>query len=171
MSETPNSQDSYNEKIISLLKEVLYNSLAQAIIKIALTPYTVLKIILFLFALGTCGFASYLIRSSLLTYASYCVSTRSRSIYETPTLFPQVTFCNYNSFATKYAYDLRLQGIHNGNSLSNEAKKLIGHDMDDILIECLFNNKVCDSSNFIWSFNQILGNCFTFNGGLRCGRK
>ena len=43
---------------------------------------------------------------------------------------------------------------------------MIDHDLNDILIECLFNNKVCDSSNFIWSFNQILGNCYTFNSGF-----
>ena len=104
---TPNeSQNEKREQIKSLLKEVLYNSLAQAIIKIVLSPFLLIKCILFLFVLVSIGLTSYLVISSIMTYFTYGVSTTSRTIYETPTLFPKVTFCNANFVTTKYGYDV-----------------------------------------------------------------
>ena len=95
-SET-NEKITRREEIKSLLKEVLYNSLAQAIIKIFLTPFIIIKCILFLFVFGSIGLTSYLVIESIMTYFTYGVSTTSRTIYETPTLFPKVTFCNANN--------------------------------------------------------------------------
>ena len=155
------------DRIESLLKEILYNSLAQAIIKTILTPHLVLKVFLLIFVLGSSGFASYLIIQSLLAYFSYGVITISRTIYETPTLFPKVTICNTNEFTTEYAYNLTQQGIFNGSGLTNEEKKLVGHDLNDILFDCWFNNIECNSSSFVWSYDQFYGNCYTFNSGIQ----
>jgi hypothetical protein len=38
-----------------------------------------------------------------VSYFSYGVSTTSRTLYETPALFPKVTICNANPFTTEYA--------------------------------------------------------------------
>ncbi len=56
-----NSNFNKREVIVGLLKEILYNSLAQAILKIALTPYAILKAILLVFVLASVGFVSSLI--------------------------------------------------------------------------------------------------------------
>ena len=155
------------ETINNILKERLYNSFAQAILKIFVTPYPILKVFLFVIVIGTTGLASYLVIRSLMDYLNYGVTTTSRTIYETPTLFPKVTFCNLNLYTTEYAFNLTQKGILFGNNLSNEEKKKVGHDLDDILIECQFSYHSCNSSDFIWSYDLSYGNCFTFNMDTR----
>ena len=120
--------------IVSLLKEILYNSLAQAILKIALTPYVVLKAILLIFVLASIGFVSYFIMQTMLAFLEYNVSTTSRTIYEMLTLFPKVTFCNLNDSTTEYAYNLTQSNIYDGEFLSAYERKMIVHNLDDILI-------------------------------------
>jgi hypothetical protein len=153
------------DEIKNLLKEVLYNSLAQAIIKIILTPHLILKLILFLFVVGTSGIVSYLVIKSILTFFTYGVTTTSRTIFETPTLFPKVTFCNTNHFTTKYAFELDQKYINDHFMLSDEEKKKLGHDLSLILSECSYNDEPCDSTDFVWSFSAWYGNCYTFNSG------
>jgi len=160
-----NSNFNKREVIVGLLKEILYNSLAQAILKIALTPYVILKAILLAFVLASVGFVSYLIMQTMLTFLEYNVSTTSRTIYEMPTLFPKVTFCNLNDFTTEYAYNLTQMGVYDGEFLSANERQMIVHNLDDILIGCLFNNVHCDSANFAWSYDAVYGSCYTFNSG------
>ena len=56
--------------------------------------------------------------------------------------------------------------ITDANSFSDEGKKQLGHDLKDILIECWFNDKPCNSTDFTWSFHNIYGNCYKFNTGF-----
>ena len=91
--------------IKSLIKETLYNSLAQAIIKIKESPYLTLKTFLLICVLALSGLCSYLIIELFLNYFSYGVNTTSRTLYETPALFPKVTICNVNPFTTQYAME------------------------------------------------------------------
>ncbi len=153
-----------NEFIINLCKEVLYNSLAQSIIKIVFTPHKILKVFLSIFALLSSCLAAYLVLQSIMTYFTYGVTSTSRTIYETPTLFPKVTFCNVNPFTTQYAYNLTRKGIFDGSNLLDAEKQKLSHDLEDILFECWFNDKQCYASDFTWSYHQMYGNCFTFNG-------
>jgi hypothetical protein len=157
----------FSESVINLLKEILYNSLAQAFIKTFLTPHLTLKFFLAIFIIVSSCLSSYLVIQSILAYLTYGVSTASRIIHEMPMLFPKVTFCNFNWLTTQYAYNLtRHPGTFHLYNLSNENKKKLGHDLDDILLECFFNLKPCNSSDFVWSFDEYYGNCFTFNSGL-----
>ena len=161
---------------IALLKEILYNSFAQASIRFILSPYLDVKIFLLIFLLGSSGLASYLVIQSIMEYFTYGVITTSRTIYETPTLFPMVTICNVNWLQTEYAYNLIQQGVidhvtplgtFNYKNFSNEQKKMLGHDLNDILVDCKYNGHQCDSSDFIWSFDEEeYGNCFIFNSGV-----
>ena len=151
------------EQIKLLIKEVLYNSLAQAIIKIFQTPHITLKLFLATFVLVSTGLASFLVIQSFLEYFSFGVSTMSRTINENPTLFPKVTICNFNPFTTEYAFNMIQLNVTSGNNLSDEEKKRLGHDLNDILLECSFNMKPCDLADFVWSFDQTYGNCYTFN--------
>jgi hypothetical protein len=157
------------EDIKNLLKERLCNSFAQALFKLVSTPYLTLKTILALFSLGSSGLTSYLVIQSLFAYLNYGVSLSSRTYHETTTLFPKVTFCNLNSLATKYAYNVNGANYYDnliGANMQNDEKKKLGHDLNDILIDCEFNLKKCDSNNFTWSYDPWFGNCYTFNSGF-----
>jgi hypothetical protein len=156
------------ELINTILKGVLYNSFAQAIIKIIQTPHVTLKIFLILFVLASTSLASYLVVSSILSYFTFDVSTTSRTIYETPTLFPKVTFCNVNWFATEFAYNLTQKAIKFSQvmHLPSDQKKKLGHSLSDILVKCFFNSHPCYPTDFTWSFDVNYGNCFTFNSGF-----
>jgi hypothetical protein len=35
----------------------------------------------------------------------------------------------------------------------------------DMLLTCFFNGKQCDASDFIWTWNNNYGSCYTFNSG------
>jgi hypothetical protein len=40
---------------------------------------------------------------------------------------------------------------------SDEEKKKLGHDIEDILIECIFNNVECTKDDFVWHFDKLYG--------------
>ena len=94
-----------NELKVSLVKEIMYNSLAQAIIKIVQTPHVTLKLVLTICVALTSSTASYLIIKSVLSYFAYEVTSVTRIISETPAPFPKVTICNSNAFTTEYAVE------------------------------------------------------------------
>jgi hypothetical protein len=154
------------ESIIRILKESLSTQLAQAILNSILTTNLVLQLFLITFILGSTSYSSYLVIQSILTYLTYGVSTTTRVFYETPTLFPKITFCNANLFSSQYAYNLVQMGIYSGQNLSIDEKKKLAHDIKDILLNCIYNNEPCSSNDFTWSFDQSYGNCFTFNSGF-----
>ena len=163
---TTNEMNTKKESFYEILKEYLKTPVAEATVNIFLTPHIILKIFLTTFVLCSSGLASYLVIDSILSYFNYDVSSTSRTIYETPTLFPKVTFCNVNRFATKFAYDLINSGLESANLITIDEKKNFSHDLNDILINCSFNRNPCNSSDFIWSFDQYYGNCFIFNSGV-----
>jgi hypothetical protein len=168
MSVSQKSNFTLQHKAIEIvLKEVLYNSLAQILIRLIRNPYKILlKLFLFTFVLISIGLASYLVIRSIVDYFTYGVSTTLRTVFETPTLFPKVTFCNINPFTTEYAFNLTQNGIYYGNDLSNEEKQRLDHDLNDIILECKFNNNHCVISDFTWSYDEVYGNCYTFNSGF-----
>jgi len=100
-----NTIEDRNAKIKSLIKETLYNSLSQAIIKIIESPYFTLKSFLLICVLASSGICSYLILELILYYFSFGVNTTTRTLYETPALFPKVTICNVNPFTTQYSME------------------------------------------------------------------
>ena len=157
-----------HESLKKLLKEILSNSLAQAIIKIIFTQNLALKLFLIAFVLSASCLAAFLVIQAILAYLSYQILTVSRNIYENPTLFPKVTFCNLQPLISEYAFNFTEHGIGDSDilNLSDEEKKRLGHDLEDILIDCNFNNKHCASTDFSWSYDKVYGNCYTFNTGF-----
>ena len=162
------------EEIKQLLNEDLTNFLAQAILKTIFTPHLILKIFLSVCVLVSSVLASYLVVQSILDFFTYGVATTSRIYFDTPTLFPKVTFCNLNPFTTEYAWNLKKKGLskYNFQSLSSHEKQLLSHSLEDILFECMFNNDYCSQADFIWSSDESYGSCYTFNSGFDSnGRK
>ena len=116
----------------------------------------------FLFTIVTCstGMAGYMVINSIINYYAYRVVSTSRTYHEIPSLFPKVTFCNLNKYTTEYGY------ITNDVNLTSSQRKLLGHDLDDILINCEYSFRECNSSDFVWSFDEAYGNCYSFNSGF-----
>jgi hypothetical protein len=178
-----------NPSFFHILKEHLTCEMYDAILIVCETPHLILKIFLGLFLLIAHGFAAYTTIELILTYLKYDVITTSRTIYETPSVFPKVTVCNLNTFATQTSlniinkfytlssnlsyYDKSSNGISaqllimSLVSESNDTfKKAISHSFDDVLIGCKFNYQQCYSSDFKWEFDQTYGNCYSFNSGF-----
>ena len=154
--------------IENILKEILLTPCQKSIVKIIHTPHLALKTFLVLFILVSTGFTSYLVIQSILSYFQYEVTSISRTIYETPTLFPKEAFCNKNPCTTKYAFELyQRTGKCDVTLALDEEKKLTAHDLNDILFFCKFNDDECVSDDFSWSFDHEYGNCYTFNSELK----
>jgi hypothetical protein len=58
-----------------------------------------------------------------------------------------------------------MSGIVNNKHYSDENKKRIAHNLEDILIDCKFNYQKCSASDFVWHFDPLFGNCYVFNSG------
>jgi hypothetical protein len=160
-----NKSKKIKEVIHEIAKETFQTPLTMAVTNIVFTPHYPLKIFLFIFVLVSTGLASYTVIQSVMAYFNFDVTTTSRTLYETPTLFPKVTFCNVNKYTTEYG--VNLAGLKkNVDNLSNEDKKKLGHDLSDILLQCKFNQYTCSASDFTWSFDESYGNCYTFNSGF-----
>jgi hypothetical protein len=64
------------------------------------------------------------------------------------------------------SYQMRVlkRRLLNAN-LTNEERINYGFTIDDMLIDCEFNNKPCFKKDFQCYWNNDYGNCCTFNGG------
>jgi hypothetical protein len=51
-------------------------------------------------------------------------------------------------------------------NLTIAERKLLGWDIDEMLLSCYFNGNKCSSTDFTWFFNYDYGNCYTLNSGL-----
>jgi hypothetical protein len=182
-------QNNQHEPLMALLKKHLTNEMHGAIFISIETPHLMLKLFLIAFLLIAYSLAAYTTIKLILTYLQYDIVTKSRTIYETPSVYPKITLCNLNPFTTlsgwqhvkKYfdetnaknsSYNARsisafVSLLFALNSLNNETeKKSIAHNLDDILIGCKFNYQACTSADFIWEFDKIYGNCYSFNSGF-----
>ena len=88
-----------------MIKNVLYNSFAQALYKLFTTNHFILKAFLLTFVLASACLASYMVISGITNYFNCGVVTTTRTLNEIPSKFPQITFCNYNMFTTEYALE------------------------------------------------------------------
>ena len=180
---------SQKQKINLLLSNILYNSLAQAIIKIFQTSHWPLRIVLILFVCITSGLAAFMVISATLTYLSFNVVSMARNVYEMPSEFPSVVICNMNMLQSEFAalkYVPRIKAnyfsllkkenrnfslknfsnalISETNFLSDEMKRMVSHSLNDTLYDCEFNLKPCTHNDFVLdSFDSVYGSCFRFN--------
>jgi len=52
----------------------------------------------------------------------------------------------------------------NSNNFTDAQKRLLEHDLTDILFDCTFGNSPCSvEKDFIWTYDKTFGNCFVFN--------
>ena len=87
-------------QIESEAKERLYNSIAQAVIRIIETPYITLKVFILVCVLTVTGLSSHLVIRTILDYFAYEVMTKTRTLSQIEAEFPKVIICNCIFFST-----------------------------------------------------------------------
>lgn len=50
-------------------------------------------------------------------------------------------------------------------NLTDEFRRSLGYQIDDMLFSCTYNLLPCSSADFVWFYDILHGNCFTFNAG------
>ena len=110
-------------------------------------------------------------------YYSRPTSTKISLVNEIPSQFPKVTFCNIKSLDCSKNETLNFinqNGIFSefdtrvamGNSnFTYSEKHQLGFSIDDMLYECIYNNKKCSSYYFSYFYSETYGNCYSFNSG------
>ena len=183
-----------------IITEVFSKSTMHGVARIFTSKNMLITVMWVVFLVGCCGLFAYMAILSLLNYSLHEVTTKIRTIYERPTLFPTITICNKNLYTTDYALEqlrndidsYHLPNLFNYTELlklnfydrknlisgilytfsdkigiySESEKKKLGHTIDDMLIECIFNNKECTQHEVVWYFDKLYGNCFKFNSGF-----
>jgi hypothetical protein len=168
-SSSIHSLNSMRKRLAKIVKENIKNEFGIGILKIVYNKHIIIKIFWAFVLVGVFAFSAYLITQNFLSYFSYGVRTQRRQIFETPSLYPQINICNQNPITTKYGYSLSLNESFPSGDLSLlpiGQQKLLGHDLNDMLLSCTFNNLPCSSNDFSWYFDRNYGNCYAFNSGL-----
>ena len=178
--------------IKSTLIETLLNCTAHGIPNVLRTKFALVRVIWTLCLLIFTGLTSWLILLSIFNYLSFEVSTKTRIFHERPTVFPTVTVCNANIFSSsrglgfiehvfqaenithdyyndhKEEIDFILASYLQSKNLNDEQRKRVGKPIQDFVLSCKFDDTECSlNEDFIWTFDDIYGNCFTFNSGFR----
>ncbi|GIX77028.1 degenerin mec-10 [Caerostris extrusa] len=80
--------------------------------------------------------------------------------------FPAVTICNLNRMKGKQHKDTDsyVEFLDKYFALDHEKHYRFGHKVDDLVMNCSFNGKSCNSAFFLRSWNFRYGNCYTING-------
>ena len=93
-----------SDLVQTLIKENIGNETGHAFIKMIYSEHFGLKFFWAVSLIGSNACCAYLIIQTIVNYFSFETYTSSKTIFETPTLFPKVTICNNAQFATEYAY-------------------------------------------------------------------
>ena len=91
--------------LLNITKEVLLNSTSHALPNILRNEIIIIKIVWTVFLVASTSLCSYLCIQSILAYYNYDVTTKTRRIYESPTLFPTIAICTKQKFSTDYGLD------------------------------------------------------------------
>jgi hypothetical protein len=87
--------------LLNISKEVLLNSTSHGLPNILRNDSLIIKTVWLVFLLASTTLCSYLCIQSILTYYKYDVTTKTRRIYESPTLFPTIGICTKQRFSTE----------------------------------------------------------------------
>ncbi|XP_053320789.1 amiloride-sensitive sodium channel subunit beta-like [Spea bombifrons] len=121
------------------------------------------------------------------TYLQYPTQERVTLVNSARLPFPAITLCNLNRARMSQLNASKYQSLANHLSegsdedtpkndarerylafalsqLSAEEQMSLGHQLQDMLISCVFHDEVCDESFFTPFLNPKLGSCYTFNG-------
>jgi hypothetical protein len=122
------------------ITDILSHSSAHGLNRIFNTKRTLFKIMWLYFFVCSASCGIYMVTNSIMEYFKYEVVTQVKVVHEAPTQFPTVTFYNLKNHQEHFK-------------------------LQDILLQCTFNSKNCDDSDFETK-TDIAGNVYyQFNNG------
>ena len=88
-------------------------------------------------------------------------------------IYPEIDLFDNNQtqsldMNTKMFYFNNLYLVSMGvvSNFSDSKKKLISHQLDDILLNCAYSQELCTTAEFSWYFDAFYGNCYSYNTGI-----
>lgn len=178
---------------ISLILKTLVDSKTHGISNILKANNRIIRVIWIMCFLASASYCTYELVIAILTYLKFDVISSSITIYEAPTLFPAVDFCNlipykaysvereitnilskYNAFPTNFSNSKNYTDTTSDLIRSNLAKLAInksfnlfknGYKLENMLISCYYERKSCALKDFYYFNDYNYGNCFSFNLG------
>lgn len=153
------------------------------------------KLLWLICLIASSAYCFYSIVSIFMSYFAYSVIINIEVVEKAPVDFPAVTICNLNPLDRRYSqtYIDNILAKHNltytnnlsqldinpntikyliksniaaDSNLTIKQKREFGFEIHFMLLTCFYNDKPCNSSDFIWRFDFDYGNCFTFNSGF-----
>ena len=133
------------------------------------------------------GISGWLVNNTIVDFYGFDTVTKTQTIFETPALFPTVSICNQNMFTTQDGFDYVENYTKTNNlddvdtqlnksffmdndfvkygfgvnlldsNYTNTYRKKMGLQIDEMILDCYFNNKDCDSTDFYWYFDPYYG--------------
>ena len=103
---------------LNITNDTLINSTSHGLPNILRNENKIIKIIWTFFLLISAALCSYLCIQSTLAYYNYDVTTKTRRIYESQTLFPSIRICNKQIYTSDYAIDF-LKNVINKYEFDN----------------------------------------------------
>lgn len=179
------SSDSKEKKmeLLQLTLDTLSSSTIHAIPRITQNRFFIIKVMWMICFLISSGVCSWFITKSIMDYLKYEVVSNIEINYQERLIFPIVSICDLNMFATSYANEVNFLLFRShmppinlsitAKILSNILLQSIGFDktklgnsLDNMIITCKFNGIDCNLGNdFEPYFDVNYGNCFRFNSG------
>ena len=134
---------------------------------------------------GFTGYSCFLCAQLLQNYFSYPTSTKTSIVKEIPTQFPKISFCNIKSLDSSNNLTITYLNLNpgiddedsartvigNDKNLTDEVKKEMSFNIEDMLVYCYFNFKYCNASDFKYFYSSSYGNCYSFNSGFNSNGK
>jgi len=141
------------KKIKEELKEAGMTTTGHVIMLIIRSQYWPMKIIFLLAWLVGLGLTLYLITNSILDYNKYDVITQTRLIREQPMIFPKVTICNAERFATDDSISFLANVLRNEESFDAKIDEATtaGATTDLELVNWFISNKVHFESKALYA--------------------
>ncbi|CAF0707240.1 unnamed protein product [Brachionus calyciflorus] len=179
-----------SSEIKKIILENIESSTSHGFPNIVRNESFILKLMWTLCLLVSSGYCAYCLTKSFQDYFSYETDTQMKFKRVSQIEFPTVTFCNkfaadlnkgnWLSELAKYGYKelkLSLSDLTKFNEFFKEIDynfkyeslkfkdnfNLVGFDIDKMLLNCNFNFKECNSSNFKFFLSSIFGFCYQFN--------
>ncbi len=176
-------QTEQENRILNSIKESLENSTIHAIPNILRNKYQTIRfmwLLCFIISAGVCGYSIFL---SLSDYLEYEVVSQIKIKDENKIIFPIVSICNLNLFATPYSnnvsyflFNTTFPNYAQAISAKARSQSIIqnygfnrtnlGYHIKDFMINCQFNQIKCDlEKDFEYFYDLNYGNCYRFNSG------
>jgi hypothetical protein len=99
----------------------------------------------------------------------------NRTLIDTQVTMTQIPTMNKPEFrvksgikaidASNYIINSVKYGLNSDENISEMEREKMGFTLDDMLISCSFNGKLCDSTDFVYMKSYDYTNCYTFNSG------